>query len=73
MRFTPAWLSVDDAVSAAIGLLGFGRATQKIAATVEERLEAQIHAGVLERAGTVVILAASAAAVGKISSGAQIR
>lgn len=53
-------LSQDDAVSAGIGLLGFGRATQKIAATVEVRLEALIRSGSLGRVGTVVTLATRA-------------
>ncbi|RQO59361.1 DUF3320 domain-containing protein [Paucibacter sp. KBW04] len=52
-------LSLDDAVAEAIRLLGFGRATQKIAATVEVRLEALVMAGVLERVGKVVTLATS--------------
>ena len=54
-------LSLDDAVSNAISLLGFGRATQKIGSAVEERLEALIQAGALERVGTVVRLATTAA------------
>ncbi|ALT77929.1 DUF3320 domain-containing protein [Paucibacter sp. KCTC 42545] len=53
-------LSMEDAVAEAIRLLGFGRATQKIGATVEERLEALVQAGALERVGMMVTLAASA-------------
>ena len=47
-------LSVDDAVSSAMGLLGFGRATQKIASTAEGRLDRLIAAGALDRVGNVV-------------------
>jgi len=50
-------LSVDDAVSAALGLLGFGRATQKIGATVEDRLDALIRSGLLARMGSVLTIA----------------
>jgi hydrogenase maturation factor HypE len=49
-------LSVGDAISSAIGMLGFGRSTQKIAATVEDSLSALIQSGALERAGGVITL-----------------
>lgn len=52
-------LNVDDAISSAIGLLGFGRATQKIAATVEERLSALVQSGALERTGGLITLSVS--------------
>ena len=52
-------LDLEGAVSSAIGLLGFGRATQKTSAAVEERLNALVQAGALERVGNVITLAAS--------------
>ena len=50
-------LSVDAAVSEALGLLGFVRATEKIHATVEDRLNSLIRSGLLARIGEVVTLA----------------
>ncbi|WP_067068371.1 DUF3320 domain-containing protein [Roseateles chitosanitabidus] len=52
-------LDLDAAISSAIGLLGFGRATQKISATVEERLERLVNAGSLARVDSVITLPAS--------------
>jgi hypothetical protein len=52
-------LDVKSAISSAIGLLGFDRATQLIAATVEERLSLLVQSGALERTDGVIMLPAS--------------
>lgn len=52
-------LEPEAAISSALGLLGFGRATQKIASTVGERLEALVLTGALAKIGDAVTLPAS--------------
>lgn len=56
-------IDLENAISSAIGLLGFGRATQKIAASVEERLRALVQSGALEQTEGVITLSASASCV----------
>jgi very-short-patch-repair endonuclease len=63
-------LDVESAISSAIRLLGFGRATQKIAATVEERLSLLVQSGALERTAGVITLSASPSAL-RVQSQAQ--
>jgi len=46
----------DAAIASAINLLGFGRATQKIAAVVEERLEQLTDAGLLVKSNGALTL-----------------
>lgn len=52
-------LDAESAISSAIGLLGFGRATQKIAAAVDERINVLIQSGALERTAGVITLSNS--------------
>lgn len=47
-------MPIDEAVPSALSLLGFGRATQRMAAVVQERLEALTGAGRLTQHGDIL-------------------
>lgn len=51
-------LAPDDAATSAIALLGFGRATQKIASVVAQRADVLIQSGRLVKSGDVLTLKA---------------
>lgn len=54
-------MSLEDAISGALGLLGFGRATSKIAGTLEERVGALAAKGRLQVVDGVITIAANLA------------
>lgn len=53
-------MPIDDAVPSVLGLLGFGRATQRIAGVIEERLEQLVKSNILSRKDGILTLTVEA-------------
>lgn len=53
-------MPIDDTVPSVLGLLGFGRATQRIAGVIEERLEQLVKSNILSRKDGILTLTVEA-------------